>query len=290
MYRKKQFGVMLLAVFFVSFGFGIYASALFKIRPVKETVKSEVKTVPNEIKVKFNVASPSATIRVPILFYHYVEYVQDRKDTIRQSLDIVPRVFEEQIKTLKDAGYTFLTASDLADIMDGIKPIPSKPILITFDDGHWDLATDVLPILEKYQVRVTAYIISGFIGRSDFLSESQLKELLQSKLFEIGSHTVHHVALARQLSIVATSEISQSKRDLEKRYGIKIMSFAYPDGSFDQQAVDTVKKSGYRTAVSTAPGAEQTQSNRYFLYRLRPGGRTGETLLKYLDSNDFKKW
>jgi peptidoglycan/xylan/chitin deacetylase (PgdA/CDA1 family) len=243
-----------------------------------------------DVKKSLKTASPTAMIRVPILFYHYVENVADKRDTIRQSLNIPPHIFEAQIKTLTDAGFTFLTAEDLANILDGIKALPEKPVLITFDDGHWDLATDIMPILAKYKAHATAYIISGFIGRSDFLSEAQLKQVIQSGLVEIGAHTVHHIALAKNIQSTVIQEITESKQILQKNYGVRVVSFAYPDGSFDNQAIAAVTAAGYRTAVSTLPGIEQNQNNRFFLNRLRPGDRTGEMLLKYLAQNTFKPW
>ena len=108
-------------------------------------------------------ATPTARmpVKVPILLYHYVEYVKDKGDTIRQSLDIVPRVFEEQIQTLLSDSYTFITMDELADYLDGEQSLPPKPIIITFDDGYRDLRTDVLPILQKYHVKAVAYIVSG---------------------------------------------------------------------------------------------------------------------------------
>ncbi len=242
------------------------------------------------MKRKINYASPSATFRVPIVLYHYVEYVKDKGDTIRQSLDIVPRTFDEQVKTLSEAGFTFMTASDLADVLDGITPLPPKPVMLTFDDGHWDLYTDVLPILQKYHAKATAYIVSGFIGGSDSLSSEQLQKVIDSKLVEIGAHSVHHVALGHRLLQLIQYEIGQSKKQLEDGYHIKVVSFAYPGGSFDQQAIDVVKSFGFRTSVSTLPGVEQSQTVRFYLYRIRPWYRTGNTLLDYLDQQKFKPW
>ena len=256
---------------------------------VFETQKTEVSQIPSTVE-KTLPSRPRGAIRVPILLYHYVEYVKDKGDTIRQSLDIVPHVFDEQLKTLVDANYTFLTASELADIIDGKLALPRKPILLTFDDGHWDLATDVLPILEKYHVKATAYIISGFIGGRDFMTKEQLQDVINSGLVEIGAHTVHHVALAGKLLPVVRLEVENSKSDLENEYNIPIVSFAYPGGSFDGQAINIVRNAGFRTAVSTVPGVEQSNSNRYFLFRIRPGYRVGRELLTYLEQSSFKPW
>ena len=272
----------------------VHTLTTFPIKPVEETPKSMVKKIPPDVKKEYvkqkAIASISAVLRVPILLYHYVEYVQDKRDTIRQSLDIVPSTFESQVQTLSAAGYTFLTARDLADILDGITPLPPKPVLLTFDDGHWDFDTVVLPILKKYNVKATAYIISGFLGGSDFMSPAQLQDVINSGLVEIGAHTVHHIALRGRSADIVAKEINDSKNTLEQTYHVSVVSFAYPDGSFDQQAINLVEAGGFRTAVSTIPGIDQSQANRFFLFRLRPGYRTGQQLLNYLEQSTFQAY
>ncbi len=277
----RSFSLATLIVFSILAG-GILLLVWSQFKTIIETPSSEVKKIPRGFK-KIIPASPSATLRVPILIYHYVEYVKDDKDTIRKSLNINPNTFAEQVKTLSSAGYTFMTASELADVFDGLKPLPPKPVLLTFDDGHWDLYTDVLPILKEYQVKATAYIVTGFIGGSDFLSSEQLKEIIQSGLIEIGAHTVHHVSLKAKLSPVVKYEVEQSKKTLEDTYQLKVVSFAYPGGNFDEKAIEEVKAAGYRTAASTILGTKQSQTNRFFLERIRTGARTGKELLKFLE-------
>ncbi|MGH7245697.1 MAG: polysaccharide deacetylase family protein [Candidatus Levyibacteriota bacterium] len=286
----KKLLIPVVLIFLLGVG-SVYLFFSTQLRPVVETKKTEQRKIPKEVvKNTLNQASVSATFRVPILLYHYVEYVKDKGDTIRQSLDIYPSTLDAQIKTLQDAGYTFMTASELGEVIDGREELPLKPVLLTFDDGHWDLYTDVLPILEKYHVKATAYIISGFINGSDFLTSDELQKVIDSGLVEIGAHTVHHIGLAGKLLPVVQYEVSQSKKDLETKYNLHVVSFAYPGGSFDQQAIDAVKAAGYTNAVSTVPGIEQTKQNRLFLYRIRPGGRSGQTLLDFLQQESFKPW
>ncbi|SRR6266568_93875 len=255
---------------------------------VLDTKKTIVKELPPEIKKQLKLASPSATFRVPILLYHYVEFVQDKKDKLRSELNITPNVFEQQVKTLKDAGYTFMTAKDLGDVLDGKTDMPSQPILLTFDDGHWDFATGILPILEKYNAKATVYVIPGFTGGSDFMTHDQIQTVIKSGLVDIGAHTVHHVSLKGRPYSLVQKEIDESKSLLEDTYHIHVVSFAYPNGSFDLQAEDLVKEDGFTTAVSTVPGIEQNQANRFFMYRLRPGYRTGQVLLDYLTQISFR--
>lgn len=292
---KKHFylgvltGLGALALFI--FAFVLYQKYLqekeITTHPVLETNRSMVKKLPDAFKKQLSLASPSATLRVPILMYHYVENIQNPKDRLRVELNIPPAVFEQQVVTLKNAGYTFMTAKELGEVLDGKMKLPIKPILLTFDDGHWDFATDVLPILEKYHVKATSYVISGFIGGSDFMTPQELQEVINSGLVDVGAHTVHHISLANEPLATVQYEVDQSKKTLEQEYHLNVVSFAYPNGSFDQQAVQVVKDAGFSTAVSTVPGIEQNQTNRFFLYRLRPGYRTGQSLLAWLTQDYF---
>lgn len=265
----------------------IIAFLISQFKPIVVTHNSEIHKIPPGVQRTFPKPPLSQSIRVPILLYHYVEYVQDKDDTIRQSLNIQPYTFESQIKTLQNAGYSFLTAGELGEVLDGKKDLPPKPVVLTFDDGYRDFYTDVFPILKKYKVMATEYVVSGFIGKPNYMFEKQIKEISQSGLVEIGAHTVHHVSLADKLPLVVQYEIKQSKLSLEKKYKINVVSFAYPNGSLDEQAIDVVKKAGYTTAVSTVPGIDQSQNNRFFLYRLRPGYKWGQELLTYLEQSTF---
>src|SRR5258708_18228886 len=264
----------------------LYKLFLNQSKPLSETNKNVMKKIPPDVKKAMSdnslPASVLPSVRVPILLYHYIEYVQDKKDVTRQLLNINPNIFEQQVKTLVDAGYTFMTAQELGDILDGKGKLPQKPILLTFDDGHWDFATVVLPILKKYHVKATAYIISGFIGGADFMTSDQLKNVIASGLVEIGDHTVNHVSLKGKLYPIVQYEVDAGRILLEEQYHIHVVSFAYPGGSFDEQAIAVVKDDRFATAVSTIPGIIQSQQNRYFLFRIRPGYRMGSQLLTFL--------
>jgi peptidoglycan/xylan/chitin deacetylase (PgdA/CDA1 family) len=223
-------------------------------------------------------------IRVPILMYHYVEYVKDKGDTIRQSLSLAPFTFEDEIKTLIGAGYTFMTDAELADALSGKITLPEKPIVLTFDDGYRDFYTDVYPILKKYHVKATAYIISGFLGYPNNMDAGQIRQIADDGLVEIGAHTVNHAWLKGMDEKELVYEVDQCKKTLEDLTGKPVVSFAYPYGAFDVPAIQTLAAAGFTSAVSTIPGADQYQTHRYFLYRLRPGGKTGESLLSWLST------
>lgn len=252
--------------------------------------EEDVFVLPKEISDKLSDSTSSANLRIPILMYHYVEYVSDPGDSIRKSLNIVPFVFQNQIKTLVEAGYNFITPSELAEMIDGRAEIPPRPIVLSFDDGYQDFYQNVFPVLKKYNIKSVNYVIAGFIDKPNFMYSWQVREIATSGAVEIGSHTVNHIALRGEKRAKAEFEIFKSKEILEKLIGQPVISFAYPSGSFDLQAEELVKKAGYKTAVSTVPGIMATDQNKFFLYRIRPGERMGNSLLEYLSQNAFKAY
>lgn len=249
---------------------------------VKQQInQKDTKKLP--ISAMVQVATLPATLKVPVLMFHYVENIQDKNDKTRISLNIPPYIFEQQLKTLSESGYTFMTNAELADGLDGKTTLPSKPIVLTFDDGYRDFYTDVFPLLKKYRAKATAYVIAGFLNKKNHLLDNQVEEIVKSGLVEIGAHTVHHRWLKGQSLKEVSNEVFQSKVMLEQQFHISVVSFAYPFGAFDLQAVEIVKGSGFRTAASTIPGINQSQENKFFIYRLRPGGRIGPVLLTWLE-------
>lgn len=228
--------------------------------------------------------SKSIHFRIPILMYHYVEHVGDQSDQVRISLNTLPEILDLQIKTLKDAGYTFLTPAEIPSFFEGQRALPNKPIILSFDDGYRDFYTGAFPLIKKYQVKAINYVVSGFLDKPNNLTRKQLKEIAQSNLVEIGVHTVDHVNLRGMDPQKAKGQIEKSKSDLEKELGLKVVSFAYPYGAFDLKTVELVKNANFETAASTVPGVDVNMDNLYFLYRLRPGGKTGQALLNLVET------
>lgn len=233
-------------------------------------------------RLDFQPVLPTANIHVPILVYHYVEYVRDPKDTIRKSLDIIPVTFEKQIQTLKGGGYNFITTAELGQYLDGKRQLPQRPIVLTFDDGYSDFYTDVFPVLKKYNVVATEYIISNNLDKPNYMTTDEVKEIAESGLVEIGAHTVHHRNLKSMPLDEVKVEIEKSKEDLENTFGIKVVSFAYPYGGFNEKVAEFVRKAGFTNAVTTKGGYMVDQENRFTLFRIHPGAATGEGLLKEL--------
>jgi len=261
----------------------IYSAALIrgnnfisKSTVMKELPPDVVATLPKN-------SSSSASFRVPMLLYHYIEVVKDENDTIRKGLAVIPPVFEEQVKTLKEAGYTFITPAQLADGFDDKRRLPKKPLILSFDDGYRDFYTDAFPILKKYKIKSVVYLVPAFLDKPNNMTTPQVEEIIKSGLVEIGAHTINHAHLKGLDEKRAKEEIKKGKTMLEEAFNIKIVSFAYPYGEFDLKIIQLVKEAGFTTAASTIGGVVQTKDGRYFLSRLRPGYKTGEALLNFLE-------
>lgn len=288
---KKYFSLVLVfsLLFFVGSSFYIRFSPYFTV-PVIDS-REDITTLPPEFKnVLGSKTSPeisARTIKIPILMYHYIEY-PDKNDKMRVALNIYPEVLDRQIKSLKDAGYTFLSMSDVDKVFAGKMEVPKKGVVLTFDDGYRDFYEYAYPILKKYNVKAVQYVIANFLDRPNHLYTSQLQEIARDGLVEIGAHTMDHMWLKGVDSKTANYEITGSRQRLQQLTGFPITSFAYPYGAFDQQAIDAVERAGFSDAATTVPGNLIVKENKYSLFRLRPGYRTGKSLVDYI-SQDFSQ-
>lgn len=269
------------------FVFAIEALVFFGKNTINGPIKLQVQSSTPKISLTTTKAK-NTSYQFPILIYHYVENVKDKRDTIRKSLNIPPNIFEAQIKTLKENGYIFITPSEMEEIRKGRLAINGKPIILSFDDGYGDFYTDIFPILKKYHIKAVAYIVPGFLDKLNYMSWNQVKEVEQSGFVEIGAHTMHHLALKGLSEDTAQNEIVDSKRVLELSLGRPITSFAYPYGSYSNQTADIAKLSGFQNALTTNSGVNNNLSNQYLLQRIHPGTRIGKDLILYIENPGVK--
>lgn len=222
-------------------------------------------------------------LEIPILMYHYVEYNQDERDFLRDSQNVPPNVFEQQLVDLKTAGYTFITPKDLQKVFK--KPDADKKyIILTFDDGFRDFYTDAYPILKKHNVPAVNYVAYNFINGQDYMTTQMVQVIANDPLIEIGSHTLNHAYLLGIEESFLSNEVFLSKKNLEEEFGTKVVSFAYPYGNYDQRAINLVREAGYTSAVTVEPGNIANSSEMFKLKRIRPGHLVGNNLIHYLSN------
>ena len=108
-------------------------------------------------------------------------------------------------------------------------------------------------------MKANLYIITDYINKPNYLTESQLKEIVDSKLVSIGSHTVSHIALNTVNSDVIHTELSKSKNILENMLNIKIKTLSYPYGGYND-VTKNIAQTYYKYALTTEPGIYNSQA------------------------------
>lgn len=211
------------------------------------------------------------SLNIPIITYHYIEIVTDKNDFLRKNMAITPTELKREINELKNQGYEFVFIKEIPKLLHMKTPPTGKFVAITFDDGYKDFYTDAFPVIKETSVKATVFIISGFVNHQNYMTDEQIKEISQSGLVEIGAHTMNHVDLKSITLAHADSEIVGSKAYLESKLGIKVESFSYPYGGFNNEIIQLVKNAFYTSAVSDVSGTTQSLNNLYTLSRIRVG-------------------
>jgi peptidoglycan/xylan/chitin deacetylase (PgdA/CDA1 family) len=220
-------------------------------------------------------------VKVPILMYHYVRPAPDRRsDPIGWGLSTPPEDFQQQMSYLDQNGYHPITLVELREYLAGVRTLPDKPVVLTFDDGYEDFYTTAYPVLRQHKFRAVAYVVSGFIGRGSNLSADQIREL-DAYGIEIGAHTVDHVDLTHTNTASLVYEVLGSKSSLEVLLGHPVPDFCYPSGKFDGRVVAAVQAAGFQSATTTQTGSVHSFGDRYAWSRVRVFG--SESLQVFAD-------
>lgn len=127
-------------------------------------------------------------------------------------------------------------------------------IAISFDDG-WRGLLENIDIINKYQVPVTIFIISSYLGKQNYISENELKDLCVNPLVSIQSHTHTHPKLSSLSEVNLKLELSKSRKILQEICGTEISAICYPKGLFSEETIKRAEGVGYKTQYSSIPGA-----------------------------------
>jgi len=217
------------------------------------------------------VAPGPVSIKVPILTYHYIRVNPDPRDKLGFALSVTPADFNAQMDWLARNGYHPITTEDLYLYLNRARGLPSKPVILTFDDGYADFYTTALPILRSHDFKATAYIVSGFVGRGGYMTADQIREADHSGI-EIGSHSVSHVNLGTASAANVRFQVGESKRYLEQLLGHPVTAFCYPSGKYTASVANEIAAAGYHNSTTTAYGFWHSLGDRYAWSRLRVGG------------------
>ena len=162
---------------------------------------------------------------IPVLMYHGVS------DKPWGDTNIFTEVakFKEQMDFLHNEGYQTLFISEIEEAKNY-----EKPIIITFDDGYIDVYQNAYPIMKQYNIKSTIFIITNYLD-GPYMTKDMVREVSDSNLVEIGSHTKNHKNLSTLNDNELQEEIVTSKQEIEEIINKTIKSFSYPYGSEDEK-------------------------------------------------------
>ncbi len=222
----------------------------------------------------------------PIMMYHYFTYNANPND----KLNTKPDIFERQMRFLRRHKYDIVPLEVLAEMIKQGSKIPRRTITVTMDDGYVNNYTYAFPILKKYKIPATVFLIYDEVERpqNDRLSWAQIKEMQDSGLVTFGSHTLGPNPL---INIKSDEELKRqifnSKKLLEDKLGRLVNTFSYPEGFFTDKIKQLVKDAGYKCAVATSPGSKFSSSDIFALKRLMISSYSGDTFIFWVQISGY---
>ena len=215
---------------------------------------------------------------VPILSYGRVN------DIDQNAFTLTVEQFDAQMKYLVDEGYTAITPSQLLDSWEGKFELPKKPIVLTFDDGHVDAYKNVFPILQKYNLNATFFVVTDNVNLyPDYLTWQQAREMQSSGLADIESHTLSHKDLTTIRSRDKLwDQIYGSKQAIEWYLKKPANFIAYPYGNYDLDTEDITKEVGYRASFINNYGiTAKDDRDSFVIDRIPIFGANDHTFLRF---------
>ncbi|MCD7971384.1 MAG: polysaccharide deacetylase family protein [Candidatus Azobacteroides sp.] len=187
-----------------------------------------------------------------ILMYHHIGNKYDEKSG---GFFVLSNMFEKQLDLLVREGFYPISLSEVEDCFINKKKIPSRSVLLTFDDGYANNYEFAYPLAKKKNIPIAIFVNTGEISQKpEMLTWEQIKEMQKSGVVDISSHGMFHKRLRRLSDEEALYELTESKSMIEKETGKVVQSFCYPFGAFDKRVRKLVFEAGYKMDFGTRKG------------------------------------
>jgi peptidoglycan/xylan/chitin deacetylase (PgdA/CDA1 family) len=225
--------------------------------------------------------------RIPILLYHRFGPVAP------DGMTVTTAVFASQLRLIRAGGYTVIPLSQLVAYLQGQAPAPpSRAVVITVDDGHRSIYTDMAPLVKSYGLPVTLFIYPSAISNARWaMTWTELQQLQATGLFDIQSHTYWHPNFRHERKRLAPEayeqfvdwQLERSRDVLQQKLRRRVDMLAWPFGIYDEWLMSEAQHCGY-SAVFTmerraASGADRMMALPRFLVTDSDRGPAFERLL-----------
>ena len=227
------------------------------------------------------IALPERAIHVPILMYHHVSSAPPLAQS-QVGLTVTDREFAAQLDYLAAHGFTTIKLVDLFDALYYGRPLPMRPVVLTFDDGYLDNFTDAFVLLQHHRMIGEFNIISAYpgitLGVNRYMSWRQIDQLVAAGM-EVESHTIDHQDLGLLDEAQDCYELRFSRAQLAWRTQHAVQFLAYPSGEpfrsgspeAQRRLLTLLPRFGYVGALldQRAPSSLQSAQSPYGLNRVR---------------------
>lgn len=200
---------------------------------------------------------------IPVLLYHSVS---DHPEPGSGRHTVSCRAFAAHVETIAGAGRTGIAIAELAEALRGQRPLPERPIAISFDDGYAD-NYDAVGLLLNRALPSSVYVTTGTIGQAGRLSRASVAELARLPGVDVGAHAVNHRRLDELDDRDLSAEVRDSRSALEELTQVPVASFAYPHGAYDRRVRAAVIDCGYRSAAAVKNAASHLADDPFAIAR-----------------------
>lgn len=188
---------------------------------------------------------------VPILMYHVID--EPPASAPFPDLYVSRGELEAQVRWLERAGYEAVTLGHVFEAWHGRATLPRWPVVLSFDDGYRSHVTAALPLLARRGWPGVLNLDLSNLAPSWGVSPRGVRRLLAAG-WEIDAHSLTHADLAVLSGAALSREVSGSRHEIQRLFGILPRFFCYPAGRYDAEAVAAVRRAGFEGATTTEPG------------------------------------
>jgi peptidoglycan/xylan/chitin deacetylase (PgdA/CDA1 family) len=239
----------------------------------KETPRNE----PN------NLAQMLSKREVPILCYHRIRNFESSDGPNMRVYSVTPSGFEEQMKALSDNGFHTILPDQLQDYVVFNAKLPTKPVMVTFDDTREEQYSIGATAMNKYGFKGAFFIMTISINRPKYMTEEQIKNLSDSG-HAVGTHSWDHHMVTKYKGADWNIQLAKPKKRVEDIIGKKVDYFAYPDGIWSKEAITELEKSNYKMAFILATKRDSTKPLFTVRRMIVSGNWSTATMLKNMES------
>jgi peptidoglycan/xylan/chitin deacetylase (PgdA/CDA1 family) len=209
---------------------------------------------------------------VPVLCYHHIRAWEPADTEDDRAYIVPPDKLDAELKWLKENGYTSVTSAQVYDYVKDGKPLPPKPVMLSFDDDDDNQFTNARPLLLKYGFTATFFVMTVTIDKENYMTAEQLKQL-DREGFDLQPHTWdHHIVTEYTTDEEWQRQLAEPKKTLEDLLGHETPFFAYPFGIYDAASANKVAALGYKGAFRLRDVMDDTVPPEYAIKRYIANG------------------